>query len=234
MKKLVVVTGATKGIGRAVVERFARAGFDLAVNARTLSDLHQLAAEIKKKHNIKVYSQATDMADRGQVKSFCEWVLSLHQPIEVLVNNAGYFSPGRIIDEQEGALEKMMDTNLFSAFHTTRGLVGNMIDSRRGTIFNICSIASFMAYKNGGSYAITKFALLGFSKCLREELKEFGIRVTSVMPGATLTNSWDGVDLPAERFMKPEDVAETIFSAYSISERSVVEEIVIRPMLGDI
>jgi short-subunit dehydrogenase len=234
MKKLVVVTGATKGIGRAVVERFAKAGFDLAINARTPSDLQQFAAEIEEKYKVNVYAQATDMADRGPVKAFCEGVLSLRQPIEVLVNNAGYFSPGHIIDEQEGALEKMMNTNLFSAYHTTRGLVKSMIENRRGTIFNICSIASFMAYKNGGSYAITKFALLGFSKCLREELKEFGIRVTSVMPGATLTNSWEGVDLPPERFMKPEDVAETIFGAYSLSERSVVEEIVIRPMLGDI
>jgi hypothetical protein len=98
----------------------------------------------------------------------------------------------------------------------------------------MCSIASFTAYKNGGSYAITKFALLGFSKSLREELKESGIRVTAVMPGATLTSSWEGVELPEERFMKPEDVAEVIFNAYFISERSVVEEIIIRPQLGDI
>jgi short-subunit dehydrogenase len=98
----------------------------------------------------------------------------------------------------------------------------------------MCSIASIKAYPNGGSYAISKFALLGFSKVLREELKEFNIRVTAVLPGATRTASWDGVDLPEDRFMRAEDVAETVFSAYSISERSVVEEIIIRPQLGDI
>jgi len=91
-----------------------------------------------------------------------------------------------------------------------------------------------MAYSNGGSYAISKFAMLGFSKCLREELKKFRIRVTAVMPGATMTNSWAGSDLPDERFMPAEDIAETIFAAYSLSGRSVVEEIVIRPQLGDI
>ncbi len=234
MNKLVVVTGATKGIGRAIVERFAQAGFDAVVSARTTSDLADLRRELELKYAIKVYTQAADMADKKQVKSFCEYVISLQRPIDVLVNNAGYFTPGKIVEEPEGALEKMIDANLFSAYYTTRGLVGTMIAHRRGSIFNMCSIASFTAYKNGGSYAITKFALLGFSKCLREELKESGIRVTAVMPGATFTSSWEGVDLPEERFMKPEDIAEVVFNAYAISDRSVVEEIIIRPQLGDI
>ena len=81
---------------------------------------------------------------------------------------------------------------------------------------------------------ISKFAMLGLSKVLREELKEVGVRVTAVLPGATRTASWDGVDLPDERFMKVEDVAETIFAAHALSKRSVVEEILIRPQLGDI
>jgi NAD(P)-dependent dehydrogenase (short-subunit alcohol dehydrogenase family) len=91
-----------------------------------------------------------------------------------------------------------------------------------------------MAYPNGGSYAISKFALLGFSRCLRAELKEYGIRVTAVMPGATLTDSWAGTSYPNDRFMPPEDVAEMVFSAYSLSTRSVVEDIIIRPQLGDL
>jgi hypothetical protein len=234
MNKLVVVTGATQGIGRAVVDRFAKAGFDVVVNARTSSDLEELKREMATKHGVQIFTKVTDMSQRSQVQSFTDWVLSLNRPIEVLVNNAGYFIPGKIMEEAEGALEKMIETNLMSAYHTTRALAPTMIAQRRGSIFTLCSIASFKAYPNGGSYAITKFALLGFSKCLREELKEFGIRVTAVMPGATLTKSWEGVDLPEERFMKAEDVAEVIFNAYSISERSVVEEIIIRPLLGDI
>jgi short-subunit dehydrogenase len=109
-----------------------------------------------------------------------------------------------------------------------------MIAAKDGYIFNMCSIASIMAYPNGGSYSISKFALLGMTKVLREELKPHGIRVTAIMPGATLTASWEGVDLPAERFMKPEDVAETIYTAYALSKQSVVEEILIRPQLGDL
>ena len=91
-----------------------------------------------------------------------------------------------------------------------------------------------MAYPNGGSYAIAKFALLGFSKCLRAEVKTFGIRVTAIMPGATFTDSWQGTSHPQDRFMKPEDVADTVYAAYSLSRHSVVEEIIIRPQLGDL
>jgi short-subunit dehydrogenase len=109
-----------------------------------------------------------------------------------------------------------------------------MKSAKSGHIFNICSIASIQAYPNGGSYAISKFAMLGFSKCLREELKEFGIRVSAIMPGATKTASWEGVDIPDDRFMKAEDIAETIYAAYILSSRSVVEEIIIRPLLGDL
>ena len=98
----------------------------------------------------------------------------------------------------------------------------------------MCSIASIKAYPNGASYAMTKFALLGFSKVLREELKQHGIRVTAVMPGATLTDSWAGVDLPKDRFMTAEDVADIVYGTYALSPRSVVEEIIIRPQLGDI
>jgi short-subunit dehydrogenase len=128
----------------------------------------------------------------------------------------------------------MINANLYSAYYATRGLVHSMRERRSGHIFNICSVASIKAYPNGGAYAISKFAMLGFSKCLREELKPFNIRVTAVMPGATKTRSWEGANLPDERFMKTEDIAETVYAAYLLSERSVVEEIILRPQLGDI
>jgi short-subunit dehydrogenase len=101
-------------------------------------------------------------------------------------------------------------------------------------VFHICSIASLMAFPQSGSYSISKFALLGFSKSLRQELLHTNVKVTSVMPGATLTDSWAGVDLPAERFMEAKDVADIIWASYNLSKSAVVEEIVLRPMQGDI
>ncbi|MBT1712581.1 SDR family oxidoreductase, partial [Fulvivirgaceae bacterium PWU5] len=91
-------------------------------------------------------------------------------------NNTGFFVPGEIASEPDGTLESMINANLYSAYYTTRGLVQIMKERRSGHIFNICSIASIKAYSNGGSYAISKFALLGLSKCLREELKQDNIR----------------------------------------------------------
>lgn len=236
MKKLIVVTGGTKGIGRAIIEKFSSSNdFDVATCSRTEEELERLRATIHKSNpGCNVFIQQADMADKQQVKTFCDFVKNLKCPVEVLVNNAGYFLPGEIVNEPEGTLEQMIHAHVYSAYYTTRGLATEMISNKSGHIFNMCSIASIKAYPNGGSYAIAKSALLGFSKCLREELKEHGIRVTAVMPGATKTASWEGVDIPEERFMTAADIADIVFAAYSISRRSVVEEIIVRPLLGDI
>jgi len=234
MNKLIVVTGGTRGIGRAVIEKFARQGFDVATCARQKPALDQLQDEVEKKFGVKVYTQAADLSVKAQVKAFCVGVTTLQRPVDVLVNNAGFFIPGQLLSEADDTLEQMINGNLYSAYHTTRGLVPLIPRHAAAHIFNLCSIASFMAYPNGGSYAISKFALLGFSKCLREELKTEGIRVTAVMPGATRTESWDGTSLPDERFMRSEDVADAIYGAYALSGRSVVEEIIVRPQLGDL
>lgn len=234
MNKLIVVTGGTKGIGRAIVEKFAGQGFDVATCSRRKEDLEILKKEVEMKSACHVFIHPVDLSEKSQVKIFSEFVLRLGRPVDVLVNNAGFFAPGSVTDEPDGSLERTINNNLYSAYYMTRGLVQEMKTRRTGHIFNMCSIASISAYPNGGSYSISKFALLGFSKVLREELKEFGIRVTAVMPGATKTASWEGSALPEERFMKTEDVADAVYAAYALSGRSVVEEMIIRPQLGDI
>lgn len=235
MRKLIVVTGGSKGIGRAILEKFASRDFDVVTCSRTGEDLEQLKREFLGAYNgIEVAVFKADMSNKSEVQAFTRYVNGLGRPVDVLVNNAGYFIPGAITSEKEGTLESMIAGNLYSAYYTTRGLVDQMKVRRSGHIFNMCSIASIQAYPNGGSYAISKTALLGFSRCLREELKPFDIRVTAVMPGATRTRSWDGADLPAERFMKVEDVAEAVYAAHALSPQAVVEEILLRPQLGDI
>lgn len=235
MRKLIVVTGGSKGIGRAILEKFAAQGFDVATCSRNEAELTELQNTFKKNfEGIQVYTFKADMSEKIQVKAFTEFVTGLKRDVDVLVNNAGFFLPGEIVTEPEGTLESMINANLYSAYYTTRGIVPLMKTKKSGHVFNICSIASIKAYANGGSYAISKFAMLGMSKCLREELKDDGIRVTAVMPGATKTRSWEASTLPDDRFMTIEDVAETIFAANALSPRSVVEEIIIRPQLGDI
>ena len=101
----------------------------------------------------------------------------------------------------------MMETNVYSAYYLTKHLLTAMKAKQKGHIINICSIASKIAYPNGGSYSISKFALLGFSKVLREELKSEGIKVTAILPGATWSDSWKGTTLPPERLMEAKDIA---------------------------
>lgn len=235
MQKYILVTGGTKGIGRALVERFAQEGFHVITCARNEKDLQRLKMDILQKYTFsKVFYQAVDLSSKPEVDRFLTFVKGLHVEIEVLVNNAGIFLPGKIHEESATALQHMLEINLFSAYYLTKGLVPDMIKRKGGHIFNMCSTASIIPYTNGGSYCISKFALYGMTKVLREELKEHGVRVTAVLPGATFTASWEGVDLPPERFMKPEDVAQAIFTAWSLSPQAVIEELLIRPQLGDI
>ena len=235
MSKTAIITGATKGIGRAIAERFANEGYNLAVNSRNEDDLKEMQATFAEAYpDIKVYIKPTDMSVKAQVNEFGEWVKSKVKRVDVLVNNAGFFIPGAIVEEEDGALEAMINTNLYSAYYLSRSLIGHMIKEKRGHIFNICSIASIIAYPNGGSYSISKFAMLGFSKVLREELKETGVKVTSILPGATWSHSWEGVDLPSARLMQANDVAEAVISATKMSPSAVVEEIILRPQLGDL
>ena len=235
MRKTAVITGATKGIGRAISEYLAKEGYDLAVNARSQDDLEQMKIDIEKSDpEVTVHIRATDMSVKTQVLEFGKWALDTLTQIDVLVNNAGIFIPGELCNEEEGALESMINTNLYSAYYLTRSLISSMKDKKQGHIFNMCSIASKIAYPNGGSYSISKFALLGFSKVLREELKDHGIKVVSILPGATWSNSWKGVDLPTARLMQATDIAEAVISATRMSPSAVVEEIILRPQLGDL
>jgi short-subunit dehydrogenase len=235
MDKLVVVSGGTKGMGLAILRRFAMEGFDIATCARTQSNVENIKGALSEEFkDINVYATQADLSKRDEVEKFVQFVKSVNKKVHVLVNNAGLFVPGQVHNEEEGQLEFMINTNLYSAYHLTRGFIEEMKQARSGHIFNMCSTASIVAYVNGGSYCISKFALLGMTRVLREELKEFNVKVTAVLPGATLTASWEGTDLPEERFMKAEDVAELVFIAYSLSDRSVVEEILVRPQLGDI
>ena len=234
MGKSILVSGGTKGIGRAIIERFAKEGFDVYTCARNAADLSALRESLESNYpGIRVATFVADLSKKDEVMQFAEAVKSISLP-DVLVNNTGIFLPGSIHNEPEGNFEFMMHTNLFSAYYLTRAFVNEMMARKSGHIFSMGSIAGLTAYPNGGTYAVTKWAMLGMTKCLREEMKPHHVKVTSILAGATYTASWEGVDLPVERFMRAEDVAESVWGAYNLSPQTVVEEIIIRPQLGDI
>jgi short-subunit dehydrogenase len=230
----IIITGASKGIGFAIAHTFAAAGHHLYLTSKTAADLAKAATELQNAYPaVKIEYVHADLSIKGQVHCFSEWVLARTVP-DIVVNNAGYFLPGLLQDEAEGQLEAQLNANLFSAYHLTRDLLPAMLKAKQGHIFNICSIASLQAYPNGGSYSISKYALLGFSANLRLELKDKGIKVTSVCPGATYTNSWKGSGVAEERIMEAGDIAKMIYAATQLSPQAVVEDIVLRPQLGDL
>lgn len=229
----IVITGATKGIGHAIAALFAKPTTNLFVCARNYDDLKALKATLTQQ-GATVFIKKVDVSKRKQVLAFADFIAKRTDKIEVLVNNAGMFQQGSLTEEAEGLLEQMIHTNLYSAYHLTRALLPLLYANQKGHIFNMCSIASEKAFPNSASYCISKFALLGFSKVLREELKEKNIKVTSLLPGATWSNAWEGVNLPKERIMQAADIAKVIWGAYQLGDSAVVEEIVIRPQLGDL
>ncbi len=228
-----IVTGGTKGIGRAIVRQIATLGLSIVTCSRNNEDLEAVAEEMSIQ-SIHCLTYNADLSKSEDVDSFGKYVLANCQDIRILVNNAGVFFPGSILTEEEGQLQLMLNTNLLSAYRLTRMIAPRMVEKGRGHIFNICSIASQIAYPNGGSYSISKFAMLGFSKVLREELKDTGVKVTSMLPGATWSASWQGVDLPESRLMQAKDIADLLVSCYQLSPSAVVEDVVIRPQLGDL
>ena len=230
----VIITGASKGIGKAIAEIFASHGYNLFLCSRGEVSLYKVMEELQTRFPaITIKAKPADMSKKEEVIAFANWCLSFAVP-DVVVNNAGIFHPGNVLDEPEGSLENHIETNLYSAYHLTRLLYPKMIERKLGHIFNICSIAALKAYKNGGAYSISKFAMNGFSMNLREEMKSHGIKVTTVHPGAVLTDSWDGFDNTSKRIMEATDIAKMVYSATLLSPQACVEEIVIRPQLGDL
>jgi short-subunit dehydrogenase len=230
-----IITGASKGLGRAVAEKFAAHGYDLFLCSRDQRALTAAAQQLGDRYPaITIRSKSADLAEKDQALEFGRWVLESGTAIDILVNNAGQFIPGSVHDQDEGVLEQLMAVNLYSAWHLTRALLPAMIARRAGHIFNMCSVASLKAYSNGGAYSISKFALAGFSANLREEMKAFGIKVTTVYPGAAYTDSWAGSGVDPQRIMEAGDIADMILAAARLSPQATVEEILLRPQLGDL
>ena len=237
MKPLVIITGGAKGIGKSLVSRFMAGGHDISTCSRSKKELSILKEKMEALYPLqKLYFFEADLSFESDISQFVDYINTFipEKNIEVIINNVGFFSSGNIMDSEDEELKKLIDTNLYSAYFLTKKLGFFLKQKKRGHIFNICSIASLKAYPSGGLYTISKFALYGFSKALREELMPYNIKVTSVLPGEVFTDSWKDTHFPEERFIAADDVANIIFQSYTTSHSTVVEDIIIRPLLGDL
>ncbi|GAB5521465.1 MAG: SDR family oxidoreductase [Rhodothermales bacterium] len=230
----IVITGASQGLGAAIATAFAVVPeARLVLAARNATKLHAVAEQC---HTLgaETLVQPCDVTDETAVAALAEAALDTFGVPEVLVNNAGVFLAAPFHETKLADFRWQLDVNLVSAFLVTQTFLEPMRKKQRGTVFFIGSVASLKGYPRGAAYAAAKHGVLGLARTLREETKADGLRVTTVFPGATLTPSWDGFDGPPDRLMPPEDVAQALVDIYQLSDRSVVEEILLRPQLGDL
>ena len=230
MQKVAIVTGGSKGIGISIVEKLLKEDFYVFVVSRSRGELGRLFDSFPGSLELV----EADLSLKTEVYKAIDSINSKIKRLDILVNNAGVFMPGKLSEERDHDYELQMALNVSAAYYLSKAFIPLMKLNGDAYIFNICSTASITAYANGASYCISKHALLGMSKVLRKELMEDGIAVSSILPGATLTDSWAGSDLPESRFMKTSSISDAIWFAWVNRDNCVLEEILLRPRLGDI
>ena len=230
-----IVTGATKGMGLSITKHLAANNYNLALCARDALDLENLKNELSTLYpKLTILIQPTDCGNPEEVRSFAHFVNEKFTSINVLINNAGLFIPSMLMDEPDDILQKQMQVNVFAPHFLSKYFGAKMQKAGKGHIVNICSISSIKPTVTAASYSISKMALLGLTKVLRDELMPAGVKVTAVLPGSTLTSSWEGTTIPEERFISADDIAKSVITCLSLSAGANVDEIIIRPLKGDI
>ncbi|TDG35433.1 SDR family oxidoreductase [Pedobacter changchengzhani] len=224
-----VITGATKGIGKAITIKLCEAGYDVVLIARNLEELTKLRDELSSSGS-KVQIYATDCAIKEDVYEFINIAEKGFGFVDVLVNNVGVFLPGSMLDEDDETFEKQQNININATYYFSKFFGKKMREANKGHIFNICSIASKAPVKDGGSYSVTKAAMLSLNDVLRQELAPYNVKVTAFLPGSTKTSSWEGTTIPDEKFVQPEDIAATLFTILNLSKGVNVDEVQITPL----
>ncbi len=228
----IVITGGTRGVGYAIVELFAQKGWNVHFSARNTPQLHKVESEMQARGwNVQAYP--CDLTQKEQIEQWASLLLEHLDHIHVLINNAGTFIPGKISEESDKTFEHLMALNIAAPYYLTKRILPRMMASGRGHIINIISTAGLRPYPNGASYCISKYALTGLTKVLREEMKPHNIRVTGIYPGPIYTDSWKDVPYQPYRFIRPENLAQIVWNACSLPPEVVIEDIVVSPQAGN-
>jgi len=235
MPPVVLITGASQGIGAALARVFAAEirGVRLALVARNRAKLEAVARSCRHQ-GARAEVFACDVSLEPAVTAMAAAVAAAFGPVDVLINNAGDFVSAPFLKTTVAEFDRMLAVNLRSVFLVTRAIAPAMARRGRGDIFNMSSIAGRQAFAGDAAYCAAKFGVAGLSQVLRLELKGRGVRVCCVYPGATISPSWKGSGVAPERMMPASDVARAFLDCYRLSRRTVVEELVLRPQAGDL
>ena len=225
--KVVIVTGAGRGIGRSIALSFGRESSRLVLASRTKSELEKVASEVKAK-GAEALAVPTDLTKEGEVNKLVEIATDSFGRIDILINNAGIGINAKVVDMRTEDFESLFDVNVKGVFFCTRAVLPNMIKQRDGVIVNISSLAGRNAISGGAAYCATKWALIGFARSLILEVRQHNIRVITVCPGSVDT-SFSHVIGKKSNILHSEDVADTVLAAVKMPTRAMVSEIDIRP-----
>lgn len=232
---LAVVTGGSRGIGKAIAAELAEMGYNLLLVAKEPSKLKATASELSKKYNVKVAQFACDMAETNAIDKLYKFCTSGKLSPTVLVNNAGIFLEGSTAGMEIEQYDKTMSVNVRGMVYLTKKLMPLMKKEGGERIIIISSIWALDSYPvdgrdDGTIYSISKWALRGWARSLRAEARKMNIGVTVIYPGQTFTDEWEGTSTPKERFISPEDIGKVVRAVMATGPQTVIEEVVIRPL----
>ncbi len=233
-KNVVWITGVSSGIGKALAVEFARNNIFVIGTARRLELLIKLKNDLGK-HGNNFEPHQLDVSDKTSISLFYKNIL-LNYKVDCLINNAGITSFKKAIDDPIEDIEKILRVNLFGSIYTIKTVLPEMIERQYGTIINILSMVTQKVFTSSSAYTASKSGLLGYTKVLREEVRDKNIRVINVLPGATATEIWSNevISKHSDSMMIAENIAKLVYRIYSEKSNMVTEEIILRPLKGDL
>lgn len=224
--KTALITGAGKGIGKALAFALAKEGTHLGLIARTQSDLEALKAELDGQYDVKVAIAAADVGLQAEVDHAVASIQEQLGPIHIVINNAGIASFGTLADMPVQEWERIIQVNLMGTYYVTRAVLPGLIAQNEGSIINISSTAGERGFATGSAYNASKFAVMGLTEALMQEVRKHNIRVTALTPSTVNTELAVNAGLKIgdeDRMMQPEDVAELALAALKLPQRVFVK-----------
>jgi short-subunit dehydrogenase len=221
-----IISGASRGLGKSFAKYASKFGGTVGIIAKNNETLKQVASELD---GCNVITYACDFTDPNSVDALVEELNSDFKTIDVLVNNVGSFETGNLENSDLNQVDRMLNINFKAAFSITQRLLYKFKLQKTGFIFNIGSIVTEIPRKDISAYTISKFALKGYTKVLCDDLKDFDVKVTEIIPGSINTSSWDGIEAPKMDFVQPEDIVRAAEMVLNSSKGANFEEIIVRP-----
>lgn len=233
--KVVWVTGAGRGIGKAIAEAFGREKAILALSSRTIEEIKSVSKSINQKRG-EARPFRCDVSSESEIINTVGKIEKTFGNINILINNAGVVKFVPLIETSTEDWDLMMNINLKGAFLCTKKVLPSMIEQKGGHIINIVSVAGIQPFRFSSAYCASKYGLMGLTAVTREEVRENNIKVTAILPGAVDTPIWNNIggDFDRSEMMPPEDIAQIVISACKQTKKTLVEDIIIRPVAGNL